>query len=332
MARRPNGTKIGGTELTLTIDSTIKDSNHQLIIIAGATASGKNQLALRLAQHVAMTIINGDAMQLYRGLPILTAQPSNDEKAQTPHLLYGINDIHEKYSVARWLETLQQAIGQARANHTIPVIVGGSSMYLDRLINGLTVIPEIDDSIKQQAETLHAQKGNQALYDLLAEDDRQRLHVNDSHRIIRSYCVYQATGQSLLWWQKNHHQDIVPPESLQKIALMPARDALYQRCNQRLLQMIENGALEEIRAILDIDDTLPACQAIGVKPLKSYLRGEISRDEAIEKAQQQTRNYAKRQYSWLNNHYHADKIIIDELPETELVAMAQKMAKKSLQE
>ncbi len=264
-------------------------------------------------------------MQLYRGLPILTAQPSNDERAQAPHLLYGIAAIHEKYSVARWLEIVQQAIEQARANHTIPVIVGGSSMYLDRLINGLTVIPEIDDSTKQQAETLHAQKGNQALYDLLAEDDRQRLHVNDSHRIIRSYCVYQATGQSLLWWQKNHHQDIVPPESLQKIALMPARDALYQRCNQRLLQMIENGALEEIRAILDIDDTLPACQAIGVKPLKSYLRGEISRDEAIANAQQQTRNYAKRQYSWLNNHYHADRIMSDALTEADFIAMARKM-------
>ncbi|MCH9853867.1 MAG: tRNA (adenosine(37)-N6)-dimethylallyltransferase MiaA [Alphaproteobacteria bacterium] len=312
-------------EISATTDLAINDSNHQLIIIAGATASGKNQLALRLAQHVAITIINGDAMQLYRGLPILTAQPSGDEKAQTPHLLYGINDIHEKYSVARWLEIVQQAIGQARDNHTIPVIVGGSSMYLDRLLNGITIIPEIPDNIKQQAETLRAQKGNLALYELLADDDRQRLHVNDSHRIIRSYCVYQATGQSLLWWQKNHHQDSIAPESLTKIALMPARDVLYQRCNQRLLQMIENGALEEIRAILDEDDSLPACQAIGVKPLKSYLRGEIGRDEAVERAQQQTRNYAKRQYSWLNNHYHADRIISDELTEVDFIAMARKM-------
>ena len=278
-----------------------------------------------MAQHVAITIINGDAMQLYQGLPMLTAQPNDEEQAQAPHLLYGIATLHEKYTVARWLETLQQAIKKARDNHTIPVIVGGSSMYLDRLLNGLTVIPEIDDSVKQQAENLCAQKGNQAIYDLLAEDDRQRLHINDSHRIIRSYCVYQATGQSLLWWQKNHHQDILASESLTKIALMPDRDVLYERCNQRFVTMMEKGALEEVREILDEDDSLPACQAIGVKPLKSYLRGECSYDDAVANAQQQTRNYAKRQYSWLNNHYHADKIITDELPETEIIAMAQEM-------
>ncbi len=305
--------------------SSRQTNNQPLIIIAGATASGKNQLALRLAKYGAITIINGDAIQLYRGLPILTAQPNADEQAKAPHLLYGIATFHEKYTVAIWLEILQQAIKQARAHHTIPVIVGGSSMYLDRLLNGITVIPEIPDSIKQQAENLRVQSGNQAIYDSLADDDRQRLHVNDSHRIIRSYCVYQATGKSLLWWQKNHHQNFVASESLTKIALMPDRDVLYQRCNQRLLQMMEQGALEEIRAILDEDDALPACQAIGVKPLKSYLRDESSYDEAVANAQQQTRNYAKRQYSWLNNHYRADKIIDDELPETEIIAMAQEM-------
>ncbi len=290
-------------------------ANH-LLIIAGPTASGKSRLAFELAKKYPLTIINGDAMQLYDALPILTAQPTSEEQKQIRHLLYGIAKTQETWTVADWLEILQQAIIEISQENLLPVIVGGSNMYLDRLLNGLVDIPDIPDRLKQQAEAMIAQSGHQVLYDLLADEDRQRLHVNDTHRIIRSYCVYQETGHSLAWFHHNHHK---PTEFLQhmnvkKIALLPDRQVLYQRCNQRLETMMAEGVLAEVEAILDEDDGLPICQAIGVKPFKSYLRGNITYDEALALAQQQTRNYAKRQYSWLNNHYHAD-IMLDNADE-----------------
>ena len=288
-----------------------ESSADKLLIIAGPTASGKSRLALQLAEHYPIAIINGDAMQLYRALPVLTAQPSEVEKASAPHLLYGMAEAHQNFSVARWLEHLQQAIAESQAKQRVPVIVGGSSMYLDRLINGLIAIPEIPNEVREKAQAIIAQSGNQALHDCLAEEDKNRLHPNDTNRIIRSYCVYVATGHSLDWWHQHHHQptDFLANMQLTKIALLPDRQALYQNCNQRLLQMVEQGAIEEVQKILDIASDSTIAQAIGVKIFQSYLRGEITKTEAIEQAQQQTRHYAKRQYSWLNNHYHADVIL-----------------------
>ena len=286
-----------------------------MIIIAGPTASGKNQLAMALAQHLPISIINGDAMQIYRELPILTAHPPQADRNAISHQLYGIADAAQACSVADWLAHLQQAIADSFEHDLVPVIVGGSSMYLHRLLKGLAQLPPTDAALLQQAQDILTHSGNQALHEKLADDDQTRVHANDTMRMVRCYAVYHGTGKSLGWWQQQSTQSHAFLDNIKliKIALLPERQMLYQRCNQRFLTMIQQGALDEVKALIAKydDDTLPLMRAIGVQPLKAYLTQEIDEKQAIGQAQQQTRNYAKRQYSWLNNHYPADAVIAD---------------------
>ena len=276
----------------------------KVIVIAGPTASGKSALAFRLARDLKGYIVNADAMQIYADLPILSAQPSKKDMEAIPHFLYGFLPLDQACSAMNWAE---QARNLIKAQEGIPILTGGTGLYLRALLDGLSPIPDIPLAIKEEGQALLLKEKAQGLSERLKKIDplmAEKLHPNDSHRLLRAWCVIMATGRSLAEWQK------VPPlpslfEPLYFI-LMPKREWLYDSCNQRLLQMIEAGALEEVSAALtnygvDRDLSTPGFKTLGFRELVAYLQEKMTLEEAIAAAQQFTRNYAKRQVTWFTH-------------------------------
>jgi len=279
-------------------------------IIGGPTASGKSALALELAENHDGTIINADSMQIYDDLPILTAQPPKEDLEKTPHELYGVLHPNEACSAGNWREMVEPLIQKILNENKTPIVCGGSGLYIKALVEGLSPIPDIPDEVRNAVVKRYETIGAQEFYKDLEERDPDmaaRFHVNHKARIIRAMEVLEATGQSLSEWQKL--PPLNPPENWKfKIhKVMPERDILYQRCNDRLLWMIDNGALEEVEAFdkrihsAEVEGNKPLCKALGFKPLRDYLRGNLSKDDAIAQAQQETRHYAKRQITWFKH-------------------------------
>jgi tRNA dimethylallyltransferase len=271
-------------------------------IIFGATASGKSAAALALAQQKNGVIINADASQLYADLRILTARPSVAEEALAPHRLYGILPATQASSVALWLEQVKPAIEQAWQQQQLPILCGGTGMYLKALTEGLAEIPPIPATIRTQVQSLSAP----ALHAQLAACDpamADRLMVTDTQRLRRAVEVFLASGKPLSYWQAQPKQPLFPQATIQLEVLNPPRAELYARCNARFVQMIEQGAIAEVEALLqrNLPAHLPIMKAVGVPELAAFLRKEISLDTAITLAQQHTRNYAKRQITWLRH-------------------------------
>lgn len=291
---------------------------RNVIILCGPTASGKSALALKLARQADGVIINADSMQVYAGIPIVTAAPSAEDMAHAPHRLFGYMDPATPCSVAMWLEAARIAVYETWQEGKTPIIVGGTGMYIKALLNGIVAIPDISPFIRQEARAL----GREAAYTTLQRHDPEtasRLKPGDTQRIVRAYEVWRETGKPLSYWQAQPPLLPLPDARFITCALDIPRDTLYQRCNQRLLAMLENGALEEINALLsrNLSSDLPAMRAVGVPELIRYIQGEWTIEYATEKAQQSTRNYAKRQLTWLR-HQLPDAIPIpypyDRLP------------------
>ncbi|MCD6034968.1 MAG: tRNA ((37)-N6)-dimethylallyltransferase MiaA [Rickettsiales bacterium] len=277
-----------------------------IVILGGPTASGKSSLGASLAKKTDAVIINADAMQVYAGIPIITAQPSAYEQQETPHALYGILPPEELCSVGRWLELAKAAIDAAHKAKRLPILVGGTGMYLYQLMHGLSSIPDITPDIREHARGLQREMGNAAFHEELKQRDpvmAERLPVGDTQRMIRAYEVILQTGESIAVWQEKPRHALYPPESFIPVFLHPERQQLYAQCDARFQKMLENGALEEVRALmaLDLDPALPAVKALGVPELMAYLRGEYAQAEAIMNAQMGTRQYAKRQMTWFKN-------------------------------
>ena len=282
-----------------------------LYMIGGPTASGKTAAALELAQRVDGVVINADAMQVYKGLPLLTAQPSPEEKGASPHKLFEIFDPSERSSVGRWAELARVEIAAAVRDGKTPILVGGTGLYFAALLGGLAEIPPIPDAVRLEATGLYIEKGHDAFRSELAKldpDSAARIKPNDRQRLIRAYEVVAYTGKTLGQWQtEGAAQSIEKDFVVERRLLMPERDALYAACDARFLKMIEAGALEEVQRILaqNLDPDLPSMKILGVPELAAHLRGELSLDEATAKAQQSTRNYAKRQCTWFRNQWAA---------------------------
>jgi tRNA dimethylallyltransferase len=283
-------------------------ARHQVkskaILIAGPTASGKSAAALALAERLGGTVINADSMQVYRELSILTARPAIGDEARAPHRLYGIVSAGEAYSVGRWLGDAARAIDAARAEGSVPILVGGTGLYFKALLEGLAPVPDIPGDIRaawrERAEAL----GAAGLYrELEARDPAMasRLKPNDPQRLVRALEVIDATGISLGEWQGGNAAPGLPVEAVTRLVVAPEREALYAAIDARFDAMIAGGALEEVRALiaLNLDPGLPAMRAHGVRELAAYLRGECSLEEAVAKAKTETRRYAKRQMTWL---------------------------------
>lgn len=276
------------------------------ILIAGQTASGKSGLALKLAQSVNGVIVNADSMQVYRELQILTARPDQAEMAGIEHTLYGHVGARTPYSVGHWLDDVEQVLKEITEQGKRAIIVGGTGLYFKGLLEGLSPVPDISGEIRDkwrqqaldQSVDLHA-----ALMELDPEM-ADRLRSTDRQRLARALEVVEGTGKSLLHWQKQPEISLLAPETTVKFVIDIERPELYARCDQRFDGMIEKGAIEEVKKLLDLQlpPTLPSMRALGVRPLSAFLAGEITKPEAIEKAKTETRQYAKRQSTWLKSN------------------------------
>ena len=282
-------------------------NNGPAILIAGPTASGKSALALALAEEFGGTIINADSMQVYRELRILTARPTPGEEARVPHALYGFVPASDAYSAGRFVRDAATAIEMARAAGRRPILVGGTGLYFKALLEGLSPVPPIPADIRTHWRQMATEHGAYALWQMLTDSDPEmafRLDPNDTQRLVRAHEVLAATGRSLADWQRQPGKPVIAHEDAIKLALVPDRAELHARADARFSRMVELGALKEAESIaaLNLDPTLPAMRAIGVGPLVAAVRGEMPLVEAVIKAQTETRQYIKRQATWLNGN------------------------------
>ena len=280
------------------------------IVIAGPTASGKTSLAIALARAVGGEVINADSMQIYRDLPIITAIPDDDERDGIPHHGYQVMDGGERCSVGHWLGLTQHYVDDVLGRGAVPILVGGTGMYIRAALEGISPIPDIDPSFRDEATAMHTALGGAAFRRKLAEYDpllAARLFEGDTQRLIRGMEVALATGQPLSKWQE------IPPKGAiaidwTSITLAPPRDALYAKIDIRYPKMLENGGVEEIEtfAARDLDASLPLMKAVGLPPMLKYLKGTLAYDDAIAEACRDSRRYAKRQTTWFKNQLKAN--------------------------
>jgi tRNA dimethylallyltransferase len=270
-----------------------------LALIAGPTASGKSALALALAEAAGGVIVNADSAQVYRDLPMLSAVPSPGERSRAEHRLYGFLDGSVACSAAEWADRAKQEIAEVHASKRLPILVGGTGLYLRTLLDGIAPVPEIDRDVRRRVRNAAVEENRCGLEEL-DPAAAARLNPADTSRIARALEVVLSTGRSLAQWQQQREGGIGDGVELRPLILLPPREWLYARCDQRFALMVEQGATEEVKALLarQLDPRLPAMHAIGVPELSCYLRGEVSLAEAVAAGQQATRRYAKRQYTW----------------------------------
>lgn len=271
----------------------------RVALIAGPTASGKSALALRLAERVGGVLINADASQVYRELPILSAAPSAGERARAPHRLFGHIDGAEACSAARWAADAKTAIAETHEEGKVPILVGGTGLYIRTLLDGIAPVPEIDPDVRTAVRAMPVTEAHAAL----SVDDPEaaaRLNAADTTRVARALEVIRSTGRPLKAWQAHREGGIGDEITLAPLLLLPDRSWLTQRCDARFDAMIAEGAAAEVEALLarGLSDTLPVMRAIGVPPIADWLAGRIDAAEMAARAKTDTRRYAKRQYTW----------------------------------
>lgn len=274
-------------------------------LIAGPTASGKSALALKLARETGALIINADSQQLYADLRVLTARPSPEDEAQADHRLYGVADAADAWSVGKWSRAALNLLDIARADGRPAILVGGTGLYFTALTRGLAEIPPVPQSVRDAVEADYMAQGEAAFRARLAEIDAEAarsIEQGDRQRLIRAMSVHSASGRALSDW-KADTRPLLSPGSWRGRVIEPDRADLYANCDRRVDLMMENGALDEVRALTarNLSPALPAMKAVGVRELAAHLAGEIGRDEAIDALKQATRNYAKRQLTWFRN-------------------------------
>jgi len=253
-----------------------------------------------LAEEIGGEIVNADSMQLYRDLRVLTARPSAEEEARAPHHLFGVADASEGWSVGRWLEAAKAVLADLKG---AGIVVGGTGLYFKALTEGLAEIPPVPASVRTAVEAQFDTDGEAAFRETLAKADpaaAQRIAPGDRQRLVRAMAVHEASGKALSEWQAETSGSVA---DWQAVVLEPPRDLLYRRCDARLEAMIEQGALDEVRALMarGLNPALPAMKAVGVRELAAYLAGETTLPQALEAAQRETRRYAKRQMTWFRN-------------------------------
>ncbi|WP_414462255.1 tRNA (adenosine(37)-N6)-dimethylallyltransferase MiaA [Hyphomicrobium sp. DY-1] len=277
------------------------------ILIAGPTASGKSALAMAIAEQVGGTIVNADSMQVYRELRILTARPTPADEARVPHALYGFVPAQEAYSAGRFVRDAAEAIAGAQAQGRRPIVVGGTGLYFKALLEGLSPVPEIDEDVRAHWRAEAARRGAEAMHAELAARDEVmagRLQSADTQRIVRALEVLESTGRSLAEWQTLKGAPVLNEAETVRLVVRVDRAELHSRADARFAAMMREGAADEAKALseMQLDAGLPAMRAIGVRPLIGVWRGEISVEEAVAASQAETRQYIKRQETWLKSH------------------------------
>lgn len=274
-------------------------------LIAGPTASGKSALALKMARQTGAVIINADSQQLYADLRILTARPSIEEEAQADHRLYGVADAAEAWSVGHWSRAVLDMVKPLTVERRPVILVGGTGLYFTALTRGLADIPNVPTEVRDQVEADYLALGEAAFRTRLAEVDSpaaRGIERGDRQRLIRAMSVYAASGHPLSQWQAQT-MPLLSPDSWTSVVIEPDRRVLYDNCDRRVDQMMDQGALNEVRALAsrNLSPALPAMKAIGVRELAACVSGNLSRKQVVEDLKQATRNYAKRQLTWFRN-------------------------------
>ncbi len=269
----------------------------KVFVVAGPTAGGKSSLGLCLAHHLKGCIINADSMQVYQNLRILTARPNEDEMEGIPHHLYGFLGIHETCSVSFWVEKAACIIKEVQN----PIIVGGTGLYIDSLMNGLSPIPDVDPRIREQVRSMPLEEVRSIVKDCEFQDpQRQR----------RALEIQLSTGKPISYFQKLPRHKIIDAD-FTTFFLNPPRPVLYHRCDSRFLKMLEQGAVDEVKTLMELHPTGGILKALGVREIDAYVQGKITKEEMIRQVSQSTRRYAKRQVTWFKHQFRADYVLSD---------------------
>lgn len=288
---------------------------NKIIVINGPTGSGKSDFAIKLATiitHYKTAIINADSKQVYKELPILTAQPSINDYKIIPHLLYGYISVTENYNLSQWINDTTKNIKTLHLQGYLPILVGGSNLYIDSIINGLSPIPNISIEFTNYIRNKCKKLSIETIRTWLNKIDPitySRIDTNNTFRMIRAIEVYEATGKPIHTWQ-NHRKPNFNPEIFKIFTILPERQKLYNNINKRLFTMIEQGLINEIYNVKPyINNNLPSYKIHGLPIFMQYLNKQATIKEAINKTQQDTRNYAKRQITWYKNKKQNNYII-----------------------
>lgn len=280
-------------------------SEPLITLLAGPTASGKSRRALQMAQRTGAVIVNADSQQLYADLRVLSARPTVEEEAMAEHRLYGVADAADAWSVGRWSRAALPILAGLAAEGRPALLVGGTGLYFTALTTGLADIPDVPLEVRDAAGIAFDADGEAAFRRRLAEVDpaaEARIEAGDRQRLTRAWVVARHTGRALSDWTADT-TPLLTPGSWTGLVIEPEREALYANCDRRVAQMVEAGALDEVRALVArrLDPALPAMKAVGVREFAAHLAGETSLAAAVEAARQATRNYAKRQLTWFRN-------------------------------
>ena len=281
---------------------------NTVLVVAGPTASGKSALAIELALKYNGVIINADASQVYKDIPIISAAPDDDDKAKVGHLLYEILDADEKNTVSDWVKLAVDAIKKVWQQGKLPIVTGGTGFYIESLINGMSPIPETKDKTKNKVSMIFDKVGVEGAYKYLQQIDSEgakKVNPNDTTRVRRALEIFEDTGTSIAEWFEKPMIKPLEEAEFKVVLLLPKLSGLEEKCSKRFDVMIENGALEEVEKLLskNIANDMPVMKAIGVPELRKYIEGKISKDEAINEAKLRTRQYAKRQLTWFRNRF-----------------------------
>lgn len=268
---------------------------QKVFIIGGPTASGKSALAIQLAQHFKSCVVNGDSIQVYKDLRLLSARPNETDEQQVPHHLFGYVDAWTTPSITDWLEQIEQLIPTVEN----PVIVGGTGMYLNALTEGVSPVPEISNEIRQLVRQMPL------------EEVRSRMKAypyQDSQRIRRALEVLLSTGKELSYFHHLPKKKYINADVC-LIHVLPPREKVYQSCEKRFEIMIKEGAIEEVARLNELKATGGVLKAIGVPEIRAYLKSDLSKQEMIQKAVIATRQYAKRQMTWFRHHGRPNVVV-----------------------
>jgi tRNA dimethylallyltransferase len=290
-----------------------------VIAVAGPTGSGKSALAIALAEAFDGSVINADSMQVYREARILTARPGPEDEARVPHRLFGVLAANDPCSAGRWRAMAEAEILAAEVDGRLPVVVGGTGLYLEALLHGLAPVPPVPPEVREDARRLHAELGGERFREALVARDpaSARLAAGDRQRLLRAWEVLAATSVPLAEWQRRQAGGGCAETSV-VVLLEPPRERLYPALEARFERMLEHGGLEEARALqgFHLDPTLPLLRAVGIRQLLDHLSGKTSLAEAVALAKQATRRYAKRQMTWFRHRLTADLRLNEQFSES----------------
>ena len=285
---------------------------NDMIIIAGPTGVGKSKIAIELAKKINGVLINADSVQVYKDLFLLSARPSKLDIQQVPHFLYGYVNSEINYSVVDWLLKLEKTLIDIELKNKIPILVGGSGLYINAVINGLVNIPVVSQKIKNESLSRFNDVGIEKFRQINFKIDPSFVQNNyDKHRLLRAYSIFLETKKNISFWHKQPRVKSVN-KNIYSFFTKSERKLIYKKCEIRFDNMLAKGAVEEVKKLhdLNIDRSLPISKSLGVKWLLNYLDNKISFEEAVILSKRDTRRYVKRQFTWFNHNYIPYKTLI----------------------